>query len=512
MTRISALFFLSLLPSLSLACSGAPADDPSGSEDQELSTCPQAAPAPSPEPAAGVGQVRIWTTREGADGADIVHDRDVAFGAPAVAGGPETIDVDDAKTYQSIQGFGGAMTDSSAWMLTQKLSCGERQKVMQRLFDRKSGIGLSVMRQPIAASDFTAHWPYSYDDGAEDKSLSRFSIAHDKKYIVPMIKEAMRLSPELFIVASPWSPPAWMKTNDSMLNGGNDGKLRGDMYQAYADYLVKFVQAYNGEGIPVHALTPQNEPGQQTDYPGMDLSEAAEADLLAKNLIPALDRARLGSVKLLGFDYNWDAAFPHGLLTDGRIDKRLGGIAFHCYGGSPTVMNEVHDAGKEAWVTECTSATNSTGHGEAIEQLIRSTRNWARSFLTWNLVLGKFPDGADGFPHTGHGCTDCIGAVTIENGKPHYTRDFSELGHASKFVRPGALRIDSNTFSDFRNVKNAGEKGGLEDVAFLNQDGTIAVVAYNSSDAPITFQIRWRGQAITTTLAARSPATYVWQR
>ncbi len=508
-----AVFFLASLA----ACSTEAGDDgdptDSTSEDEALTQCPAAPAQPSDEHFGAAGQVRIWTTREVGDGAEIAKDADVAF-APAGAGGPEAIDVDDTKTFQTVHGFGGAMTDSSAWML-QRLPCGERQKVMQRLFDPKSGIGLSVMRQPIGASDFTQNGPYSYDEppgGGDDASLSHFSIAHDKKYILPIVREARRLNPALSIVASPWSPPAFMKTNRSMLNGGDSGKLRGDMYGPYAEYLVKFVQAYEAEGVKVDALTPQNEPGQQTDYPGMDLNEPAEADLLAKELFPRLDKAKLGGLKVFGFDYNWATAFPDGLLADGRIKNRLHGIAFHCYGGSPTVMNAIHDGGKETWVTECTSASGpAQHHGRAIEQLIRSTRNSAGAFLTWNLVLGKFANGEDGFPHTGHGCTNCIGAVTIENGKPHYTRDFSDLGQASKFVRPGAVRIQSNTFSDFRNTSNASDKGGLEDVAFKNTDGSIVVVAFNSSDAPIAHQIRWRGQAITHTLAARSAATFVWK-
>jgi glucosylceramidase len=283
------------------------------------------------------------------------------------------------------------------------------------------------------------------------------------------------------------------------------------MYGAYAEYLVKFVQAYEAAGVHITALTPANEPGQQTDYPGMDLSDTAETDLLAKELFPRLASARLGGLKVLGFDYNWATPFPRTLLGDKRIAGKIDGIAYHCYGGSPTAMNVAHAAGKEAWVTECTSGSHPMRHGTALEQLIRSTRNWARAFLTWNVALGTFADGSDGFPHTGHGCTDCIGAVRIHGGKVEYTRDFSDLGHASKFVHPGATRIASNTFADYRDETSPSAKGGLEDVAFANTDGTIAVVAYNSSDAPITFQIRSRGQGVTYTLAARSPATFVWK-
>ncbi len=507
-------FGLACFVAAAAGCSSESGEDVAASEDEALSQCPAAPPNPSEDHAAAAGSVRVWVTRQGGDGAEIVKGSDLAFGVAAPTATAMAIDVDDTKTFQTIQGFGAAMTDSSAWMLTTKLSCAERQRVMQRLFDPKSGIGLSVLRQPIAASDFTVHGPYSYDDppgGGDDPKLDHFSIKHDKAYIIPLVKEAMRLDPQLVVVASPWSPPAFMKTNRSMLNGGGSGKLRGDMYGPYAEYLVKFVEAYEAEGVHITALTPQNEPGQSTDYPGMEFSGGAEADLLAKELFPRLERARLGKLKVLGFDYNWDTKFPGILLGDARIAGKIDGIAYHCYGGSPGAMHVAHDAGKEAWVTECTSASKPQRHGTAIEQLIRSTRNWARAFLTWNVALGKFPDGADGFPHTGHGCTDCIGAVTIENGRPHYTRDFSDLGHASKFVRPGATRVESNTFSDFRDPTNPSSKGGLEDVAFVNADGTKVVVAYNSSDAPITFQVRYRGQAVTYTLPARSPATFVWK-
>ena len=507
-----------LLFSIMAGCASADggADPQATTDDEEALTSCAPAPAHPSEAAWGPnGEVRVWETREGAEGAEIVRVADLGFDASAPSAA-HTIDVDDTKRFQIIQGFGGAMTDSSAWMLTTKLSCAERQKVMQRLFDRQNGIGLSVMRQPIAASDFTAHGPYSYDEppnGGDDPKLEHFTIEHDRKYILPLVKEAQRLNPDLFVIASPWSPPKFMKTNDSMLNGGDHGKLRGDMYGPYAAYLVKFVEAYEAAGVHIDALTPQNEPGQQTDYPGMDLTEGAEADLLAKELFPRLDRAGKQHVKVLGFDYNWATAFPDGLLSDRRIAGRIEGVAFHCYGGSPSsAMNAVHAAGKDAWVTECTSGSGpGQHHGRAIEQLIRSTRNWARSFLTWNLVLGKYADGSDGFPHTGHGCTNCIAAVTVEHGKPRYTRDFSDLGQASKFVHPGAVRIESPTFADFRDTSNASSKGGLEDVAFANPDGSKVVVAFNSSDAPITTAIRFHGESVTHTIAARSAATFVWR-
>ena len=217
------------------------------------------------------------------------------------------IRVNDSVRYQRMVGIGAALTDTSAWLVYDELPAATRARVMRDLFG-PSGIRLSYMRLPVGASDFTHDGrPYTYDDvpsGQSDPSLSRFSIAHDNAYIVPLLREMRALDPGLQIIASPWSPPAWMKTNDALDNNAGRGRLRPSDYDAFAGYLAKFVGAYDSLGITIDALTPQNEPGQGTPYPGLNLSEPAEGRLIARYLAPAL-RAAGVHVKVYAHDFKW---------------------------------------------------------------------------------------------------------------------------------------------------------------------------------------------------------------
>ena len=423
------------------------------------------------------------------------------------------IQIDDSQLKQSVVGFGASMTDSSAWLLTHGLSSSRRDKAMHDLFDRDSGIGLSVLRQPIGASDFTVDGRYSYDDvPGGDPSLSRFSIDHDLPYIIPRLREAIAIEPDMWIVMTPWSPPGWMKTNDSMLNPGDTGKLRGSAYGPFAHYLVKSINSYHAQGIHISALTPQNEPTQGTGgYPGMDFDEGAEASLIAKFLAKDLHDSGLeGSVELLGYDYNWPwrsdvaTSFPEELLA-GEAAAHLGGLAFHCYGGDPSTMTTIHDQhpDKDVFVTECTSGATVGGHGEAIEQLIMAMRNWARTFVTWNLAL--HPDGS---PHQGSGCNGCIGVMSIEGGQASPTRDYAQLGHASKFVRRGAHVVESAPSRRFGNHQDDGIP--VEDVAFVNPDGTHVVVVYDWTGSGVDLQISFGGMAFDYALGAREAVTFTW--
>jgi glucosylceramidase len=473
------------------ACSGSP-DDGGASLGQAQSS----------------NTVHVWLTTPG---------NDLAEASPLKLGGEQpgktVIVVDDARTFQSVQGFGASMTDSSAWLLTTELSAADRDEVMHDLFDRKRGIGISVLRQPLGASDETHDGRYSFDDvPGGDMNLDHFSIAHDVAYILPRIREAIAIDPDLWILGTPWSPPGWMKTNGSMLNPGNDGKLRGDAYGAFARYLVESIEAYDAHGVHVAALTPQNEPGQATNYPGMDLSEGAEATLIVDFLAPALKRAGLeGKVDLLGYDYNWPyldraaSSFPGALLGDDRANRVVAGLAFHCYGGDPAAMTALHEShpDKDLYVTECTSAAQVRGHGEAIEQLIMSMRNWARTFVTWNVALH-----ADGEPHQGSGCNGCIGLVSIDGGVARMTRDYAQLGHASKFVARGARVIASTPSRRFAHHEDDGIP--VEDVAFLNPDGTHVLVVYDWTDGPADLEIRSKGGAFDYTLGAHEAVTFTW--
>jgi glucosylceramidase len=441
---------------------------------------------------------------------------DIAFAADAPSALP-TIDVDDTRTFQTIDGFGAAITDTSAWLIYTKMTSEQRTELMTKLFDPMNGIGISFTRVPMAASDFhvlgqndTPYCPgggkpYSYDDnppGGSDPNMTHFSIAHDLPYIIPVLKQALALNPELEILANPWSPPAWMKTNGYMTNCGNGGHFKSQYNAALARYFVKFIQAYQQAGVPIHAITPQNEPGQQTNYPGMNWTSAEEATFIRGSLGPQLAAAGLHP-KILAFDYNASgASFATDLLEDAGAAQYTDGVAFHCYGGvdAGATAGALHDRypNKIFYGTECTSSTTSVK--DATDVIIDMTRGWARGALMWNIALD--PSGG---PKTGTGCGNCTATVTIDpaNGSVRYERQYYELAHASKFVPPGSMRIDSSAL--------VASNGKPENVAFIAPDGTKVLLVHNRDAAALTFRVRWNlSRSFVYTLPANGIVTFTW--
>ena len=412
-----------------------------------------------------------------------------------------TLSINPSKTYQQMEGFGASITDASSWLLFQKLDSTQRKELMEKLFDPVHGIGLSFVRQPMGASDFALD-DYSYDDlpaGQTDPDLKQFSIAHDQAYIIPVLREALTVNPHLKIVATPWSPPGWMKTSGSLI-GGN---LLPSAYAPFAKYFVKFIQAYEAAGIPIYAVTMQNEPLYiPQDYPGMGMSASEQTSFLRDNLGPAFRAAHL-ETKILVFDHNWNLIdFPITLLADAKAANFTIGIATHCYGGTPAAQDELHNRfpDKGIWLTECSGGDWQTGRilQEQARLIISSTRHWAKSVVLWNLALDQ-----DHGPYKG-GCKTCRGLVTVtDTTSPSTTAmtvDYVALAHASKFVVPGAYRIDSNTF----------EQGSLEDVAFRNPDGSIVLLVLNGSNLPVPFNVEWQGKYFSFTLQGGSVATFRW--
>lgn len=433
----------------------------------------------------------------------------------AVAPGTPVVDVNESTRGQTIRGVGGAMTDSSAWLMYDKVSPRTRHWLMNALFGT-SGIHLNFMRVPMGASDFTAgRRPYSYDDlppGHTDPKLTHFSIRHDTRFTIPALKQALSVNPGMFVLANPWSPPAWMKTNDRMSNLGDGGRLKSSSGGPLADYFVKFLQAYAGAGIHVAAVTPQNEPGQGTTYPGMNWSESDEAAFVRYHLAPALKRANL-RVKIYGYDYGWRSSqtpFAFSLAT-GPSASSLSGISTHCYGGDPSFMSTLHeDAPRlDQIVGECSPGI---APASTSEMEIASMRNWASAVALWNLALD--PSGGPVQPPNS-GCHNCTGIVTVDEatGRVTLTRDYYQLGQLSKFVHPGAVRIDSNDFVSYQYPADAGiATPGLDDVAFQNPDGSRVLVAYNSSAAPFSFAVQNDGLSFSYTLQAGATGTFVWDQ
>jgi glucosylceramidase len=442
--------------------------------------------------------VQVWlTTSDGSN--QLTPQANLTFGSNT--GNSSTITVNEYQELQQMDGFGAAVTDSSAWLIYNKMSTSQRATLMQNLFSPTQGIGISFVRIPMGASDFSVNGPYSYDDlpaGQADPNLTNFSINHDLAYIIPVLHQAQSLNLNLKFMANPWSPPAWMKTNGSMLGvyNGVTGTLVSSDYGPLAQYFVKFIQAYQVQGIPMYAITPQNEPlYAPATYPGMSWAAGNEDNFIKNNLSPALASAGL-SPKIIPYDYSWDnTAYAYTLLGDATTRSDIAGISWHCYSGSPTSMTTVHGSypASEVYETEC-----STGTSEApistIDLLMQSVQNMARTVELWNIAL----DPNRG-PHTG-GCADCLGVVTIDQstGNVTYRNDYYQLGQFSKFVMPGAYHIASNTL------------GSLADVAFENPDGSKVVVAHNDGESLHTFQVLWGNQGFNYTLPAGATVTFKW--
>ena len=420
--------------------------------------------------------------------------------APPPAG--TTITVDDATQYQEIAGFGAAMTDASAWLIETKLSAPDRAALMQELFGRNPGIGLSFMRLTIGASDFSMH-DYSFDDmppGQTDPTLAHFSIDSNRPYFLPAVKQAYAVNPQLKIMASPWSAPGWMKTTGSLIQG----TLTDSGYPALAEYLRRYVRAYEAEGVPIFALTVQNEPHfEPANYPGMRLDPTQRARLLRENLGPLFARDGL-QTKIFDWDHNWDEPnSPLAVLADTAARKYVAGVAWHCYAGQVSAQSQVHDAypDKETWFTECSGGDWSPDWASNLNWflgtlIIDGTRNWAKGVLFWNLALDEHSG-----PHLG-GCTDCRGVVTIGSATGTVTRnvEYYALAHASKFVRPGARRIASS--SDVEGVKS---------VAFVNaDDGSKVLIVLNTAPLERTVVVRWKNQSFDYVVPAGAAVTFHW--
>ncbi|QGZ39999.1 glucosylceramidase [Pseudoduganella flava] len=418
------------------------------------------------------------------------------------------IDVDPSRRYQRITGFGAAITDASAYLIQQRMRPPQREALLNDLFGAPpKGIGLSFTRLTIGASDFS-RTHYSFDDmppGQSDPELAHFSIAPNRADVLPVTKAALAVNPQLKVMASPWSAPGWMKSTDSLIQG----TLKPEAYGAFAAYLSKYVSAYAAEGVPIFALTLQNEPHfEPKDYPGMRVDPARRAAFIKDHLGPLLAKEH-PQVRLLDWDHNWNEPdSPAAVLRDSAASKYVAGVAWHCYGGDVRVQAALHDTwpDKETWFTECSGGEWAPNWSDNLQYFVRTlivgtTRGWAQGVLLWNLAL----DERHG-PHLG-GCANCRGVVTIESSTGAVTRnvEYYALAHASRFVRPGAQRIwSSSGYAD------------LDTVAFRNADGTLALLVANGAAESRRFAVRTgmskSARTFGYTLPAKSVATFAWRK
>jgi glucosylceramidase len=435
----------------------------------------------------------------------------------ARARGIPVIDVNDRSAYQRVTGFGGTMTDSAAWLLERNLPPSARAQTMRTLFGPR-GIRLGFLRVPMGASDFTSNGtPYSYDDlppGQTDPKLARFSIAHDDAYVIPALREALANNSHLELLASPWSPPGWMKANGKLDNERHTGTLLRSAYAPLAAYFVKFIQEYRRRGVRIDDLTPQNEPGNPTKYPGLELGPRSEARLIRKYLAPALLAAKLHP-RIYGHDLGLSrdrlgVGFAKRLLGS-RAAGSIAGLAWHCYFGSPDAIGAIHRLAPnlDQIEDECAPGVSPMPMPAVV---ISALRNQARVVAFWSLALDP-KGGPLQRPH--YFCPHCTGLVTVDEATRSVTRSLTyfQLGQASKFIDPGAQRIRSPHFVSYRYLWLASNvSSGLDDVAFRNPDGSLVLLAYNSSSAPLRFAVRWHRRTFTYTLLAGATVTFIWNR
>lgn len=429
---------------------------------------------------------------------------DITF-TPNFSGNGKAIYINENHLYQQMDGFGASITDSSAWLIYTQLSESQRADAMITLFSPQDGIGVSITRIPMGASDFVHGDAYTYDDmplGQTDPDLEHFSIDHDRDYIIPSIQDALKINPNLKVIASPWSAPAWMKTSDAL----GHGSLLPEFYQAFAEYFVKFIQAYEAENIPIYAITLQNEPHHEPkSYPGMRMEPSEAADFVKNHLGPAFNSAGI-ETKILIWDHNWDEyEYPLAVLDDSDAKAFIDGTAFHCYGGTVIAQGLVHDAypDMDIYFTECSGGAWIPSFAEGMQRdmkdlVIGSTRNWAKTVIKWNLAL----DSSYG-PHNG-GCSNCYGFLTITPETDigfTFNYDYFSIGHASKFVIPGAYRIASTSY----------QYQGLESVAFKNPDGSKVLIVSNTSFSDKSFNAHWGNQGFFYSLPGGTTATFTWE-
>lgn len=459
------------------------------------------APRETPPPAVATGPLAaLWLTT--ADKSKLLTRSDAGrFGSAAPLA--LNIEVDASQRFQTMAGFGASITDASAWLMQNRLSTAQRDALLQELFGRgDNGLGFDLTRLTLASSDFSLQH-YSYNDmpaGQTDVPLARFSIDPMRAEVLPVLKRAQAVNPGLLVMASPWSPPGWMKTTDSLIKGS----LKPEYYDAFARYLVKYVDAMAAEGVDIFALTLQNEPHfEPGDYPGMRLEPAARAAVIGKHLGPLLEARQL-KTQIIEWDHNWDEpSAPLAVLNDPLAKRYIAGVGWHCYAGDVKAQGQVQAAhpDKDVWFTECSGGEWKPQWAETLPWVgrnivIGATRYGARGVQMWNLALDeKFG------PHKG-GCPNCRGVVTIHSVTGEITRnlEYYALGHASKFVRRGAQRIASTSGVE-----------GVETVAFRNaDDGSIALVLCNTTASERRLSVRQAGQVIEITLPRESLATLVW--
>lgn len=450
---------------------------------------------PPPPPPSVTSDVSFWLTK-GDKSALLAKQNDVLVFS-TTANTNTTILVDNEQKYQTMDGFGYTLTGGSAQVI-QSLTQANKDALLRQLFSNDdNAVGISYLRISVGASDLNAT-VFTYNDlpaGQTDVALQNFSLAPDKTELIPLLKQILAINPSIKIMATPWTAPSWMKSNNSSVGG----KLKPEYYSVYANYLVKYIQAMKVEGITIDAMTPQNEPLNPHNNPSMEMSAAEQSDFIKNHLGPAFRAAGL-STKIIIYDHNADRPdYPLTILNDPAAKSFVDGSAFHLYGGDINALSQVRNAhpDKNIYFTEQYTASNGSFGGDLAwhvrNLIVGATRNWSKTVLEWNLA-----NNSSFGPHTPGGCTTCLGALTISGGITKNVAYYI-IAHASRFVPAGSVRIASN-------ISNV-----LQNVAFQTPDGKKVLIVLNDSNSFQAFNIRFKEKWVTTGLDAGAVGTFVWK-
>ena len=429
----------------------------------------------------------------------LTEKQSIAFADFAITMG-ETISIDESKTYQSITGFGGSFTEATAYTLS-KLSPDKRAEVIKAYFDPIEGNGYTLCRTHINSADFSLG-NYAYNEVDGDFELKHFDISRDKKWLIPMIKDAMAVEGSEFkLFSSPWSPPAWMKTNGQMNYGG---QLKEECRDVWARYYARYIKEYAKEGIPIWGLTVQNEPAATQTWDSCIYSAEEEGAFVRDHLGPTLEKEGLADVKIMVWDHNKDLIYERAepILSDPETAKYVWGVGFHWYSGDEFEnLAKVHDAFPTTnllFTEGCQEGGVRLGAWDLGERyahdIIGDLNNWTVGWVDWNMVL----DERGGPNHVDNLCDAPVIADTTRNDV-YYQNSFYYMGHFSKYIRPGAVRVGSSATHE-----------ALEVTAFKNPDNSIAVVVMNRTDEAINFNLKTNGKTAVSSSPAHSIMTLVY--
>ncbi len=412
------------------------------------SSCSKGNSTPDPvNPPVVINNATAWVTTADASLLLAPQSATIPFGSTANTN--YNIEVDSSTAFQTVDGFGYTLTGSSA-LLINSMPAAQKDALLNDLFSA-NGIGVSYIRVSIGASDLSPS-VFSYDDmpaGQTDPTLANFNLSQDLTHLVPVLQKIITIHPTIKILGSPWSAPAWMKSNESPIGGS----LKPEYYAAYAQYFVKYIQAMKALGITIDAVTIQNEPQHGGNNPSMLMNASEQATFIKNNLGPAFQAASIAT-KIIVWDHNCDnPGYPLAILNDAAAKPFVDGSAFHLYAGDISTLSTVRNAhpDKNVYFTEqWTSSTGNFGgdlNWHIKNVIIGSMRNWSKNALEWNLAN----DPSFG-PHTPGGCTQCKGAITIEGANYFKNVAYYIIAHASKFVPAGSVRISSSMVTSLPNV------------------------------------------------------------